>query len=394
MMKRFVTLALLMQIAAVAAYGETKEGTCQLKPGKGFEKDLFQVQVGETIKGTCRFFIFDFVGKKVINAAITILNTGDKAMHCQYYVAFFDKDGNLIGCAGQGTFGKTGLAAGQSTQLGSCLIPLPAGFHEKAVQYKIAFYESDKEIGKDADGEAPKRNVAEPRPDATAEPQQSTALVRKWTDTTGKFTVDAELVDSTNETVHLKKRDGQVIALPLEKLSGADQEYIRSKVNRVGTAPANRRADKAGTDSVSIRPQQSNARTPRANTRTQQVKWYSVGPAWEELNSVVQSRGISVQSTNHGEKQYAMILSQSQPGSTIVLLFTLDRTDERIPESYQDLLPMPWAQIEATLQKGGTVEASGQAREREIVLLAAPKEWQLKELIRTTKLLSQNPANR
>jgi len=33
-----------------------------------------------------------------------------------------------------------GLAAGESTQLGSCLIPLPAGFHEKAVQYKIAFY--------------------------------------------------------------------------------------------------------------------------------------------------------------------------------------------------------------------------------------------------------------
>ena len=59
------------------------------------------------------------------------MNTSGKAMHCQYYVAFFDKAGALIGCAGQGTFDEKGLAAGESTQLGSCLIPLPAGFHER-----------------------------------------------------------------------------------------------------------------------------------------------------------------------------------------------------------------------------------------------------------------------
>ena len=51
---------------------------------------------------------------------------------------------------------------------------------------------------------------------------------------------------------------------------------------------------------------------------------------------------------------------------------------------------MPWAKIEASLRKGETVERAGKAREREIVLLAAPTESQLGELIRNTRLLSSN----
>ena len=148
MMKRLAIMALLMQIPALVALGETKEGSCQLKKGGAFDKDVFTVQVGQKIKGTCKFYIMDFLGKKIINANVEIKNTSDEAMHCQYYVAFFDKADELLGCAGQGTFDKDGLAAGKTENFGSCLIPLPAGFHEKAVKYKIAFYESGKEIGK------------------------------------------------------------------------------------------------------------------------------------------------------------------------------------------------------------------------------------------------------
>ena len=147
-MKKWIIGILMVTVLEFTAFGETREGACQLKAGKAFDKDVFTVTIGEKIKGTCKFYIDEFFGKKIINANIEIKNTSDKALHCQYYVAFFDKDGKLIGCAGQGTFDKEGLAAGESTQLGSCLIPLPQGFHEQAVQYKIAFYESDKEIGK------------------------------------------------------------------------------------------------------------------------------------------------------------------------------------------------------------------------------------------------------
>ena len=149
MMKSLAIMAVLLQIPALAALGESKEGSCQLKEGNAFDKGVFTVQVGEKIKGTCKLYIMDFFRQKVINANVEIVNTSDKAMCCHFYVAFFDEHGTLIGCAGQGTFGEKGLA-GKSTQLCSCLIPLPAGLHEKAVQYKIAFYESDQEIGKAA----------------------------------------------------------------------------------------------------------------------------------------------------------------------------------------------------------------------------------------------------
>ena len=147
-MKKLITTILSAMVIVSAAFGETKEGTCHLKISKAFGDGVFKVQIGEKIKGVCKFYIEDFLGKKIINANIKITNTSAKVMHCHYYVAFFDKDGNLIGCAGQGTFGKEGLPAGESTQLASCLIPLPVNFLEQVVQYKIAFYESDKEIGK------------------------------------------------------------------------------------------------------------------------------------------------------------------------------------------------------------------------------------------------------
>jgi hypothetical protein len=145
MMKRLAIMALLLQIPAIAAIGETKQGSCELKPSEGFDKDVVRVQIGDRVKGTCKFYITDFLQKKVINAGVQIVNTSDKPIRCQYYVAFFDQAGKLIGCVGQGA----SCAAGENAYLISCLIPLPEGFHEKVAQYKIAFYESDQANGKE-----------------------------------------------------------------------------------------------------------------------------------------------------------------------------------------------------------------------------------------------------
>jgi len=52
---------------------------------------------------------------------------------------------------------------------------------------------------------------------------------RAWTDATGQYTTQAALVDFDTETVVLKKPSGRLIALPIAKLSKADQEYMRSQ---------------------------------------------------------------------------------------------------------------------------------------------------------------------
>jgi hypothetical protein len=54
------------------------------------------------------------------------------------------------------------------------------------------------------------------------------ASARKWTDITGKFSVEADFVESAAGQVTLKRPDGGLIRLPLARLSDADQQHVRS----------------------------------------------------------------------------------------------------------------------------------------------------------------------
>ena len=120
--------------------------------------------------------------------------------------------------------------------------------------------------------------------------------------------------------------------------------------------------------------------------------WFSAGPAWRELTQLAASRGHGLSSFNHSAEHYRKILSRSRPGSMVVLLFALDHRDKNVPEAYQDMLPIPWSQIGAALERGETLEMTGKARERRIVLLAAPTQPQLVALIQKTRLLSPDAA--
>jgi len=52
--------------------------------------------------------------------------------------------------------------------------------------------------------------------------------IRTWRDMTGKFSVEATLVEFDGENVKLKKtEDNRIVTLPLEKLSFSDQSYLR-----------------------------------------------------------------------------------------------------------------------------------------------------------------------
>ena len=64
------------------------------------------------------------------------------------------------------------------------------------------------------------------------------ALARKWTDSTGHFSVEAELVQLQDGSVHLKKANGGIIAVALERLSEADQEFVKRQIEGPGGAAA------------------------------------------------------------------------------------------------------------------------------------------------------------
>ena len=54
------------------------------------------------------------------------------------------------------------------------------------------------------------------------------AAVREWTDKSGAFSLEAELVDFDSDQVVLKKPDGHLVAVPIADLSKADQEHLKS----------------------------------------------------------------------------------------------------------------------------------------------------------------------
>ena len=52
------------------------------------------------------------------------------------------------------------------------------------------------------------------------------AALRTWSDATGKFKIEAELVSVEDGKVNLKRKDGQLFSILLTKLSQADQDFV------------------------------------------------------------------------------------------------------------------------------------------------------------------------
>lgn len=60
-------------------------------------------------------------------------------------------------------------------------------------------------------------------------PGASRAQARTWTDKSGTYSVQAEFGGLSDGQVSLTREDGRKIVVPLDKLSSADQEYVRQK---------------------------------------------------------------------------------------------------------------------------------------------------------------------
>ena len=70
------------------------------------------------------------------------------------------------------------------------------------------------------------------------------AQARQWADATGKFTVEADFVDFKDGKVQLKKADGSTITVPVERLSNADQKFVReTSTGRSKVAVAQQKED-------------------------------------------------------------------------------------------------------------------------------------------------------
>ena len=58
------------------------------------------------------------------------------------------------------------------------------------------------------------------------------ASARKWTNKTGSFSVEAELVEAKDGSVKLKKPNGKIITMPVSELSKADRNYLTERAKK------------------------------------------------------------------------------------------------------------------------------------------------------------------
>ena len=69
--------------------------------------------------------------------------------------------------------------------------------------------------------------------------------VRTWSDASGNFRIAAEFLKLDGGVVHLKKTDGTEIAVPIELLGAADQEFARRALRRAAAPAVNPRVNPA-----------------------------------------------------------------------------------------------------------------------------------------------------
>src|SRR6187401_2000620 len=55
------------------------------------------------------------------------------------------------------------------------------------------------------------------------------ANARLWTDASGKYSIEAELIAFNDSTVVLQRPDHQLGQVPIDKLSQADRDYLKGK---------------------------------------------------------------------------------------------------------------------------------------------------------------------
>lgn len=70
-----------------------------------------------------------------------------------------------------------------------------------------------------------------------AEPAAGTETYRTWTDTTGKFRIEAMMVGKRPDAVQLRKRDGAEVWVPLDRLCAMDVELVKGPSAAVQNPP-------------------------------------------------------------------------------------------------------------------------------------------------------------
>ena len=147
-LKMYIGIFLLIAfVIPIQASEETirKSEKVSFSQQKTFKKEY---QFDNNINLSCFYRVKNFFKNKVIYAKATISNNSQKNLFFAYYVAFFDKNNNLVGSTSQYSLNEP-IKKGEDFVTNSCIIPLPVSEIENITSFKLTFIISDKPIGQE-----------------------------------------------------------------------------------------------------------------------------------------------------------------------------------------------------------------------------------------------------
>lgn len=146
-----VTIATITfgSLPAQAKRAKAKKATAQLhavhKKGKFLYKKVkkpIALSIGKQLEAKTKIKRIEFFDKPAISCQLDIVNKSKTKLYISYHVAFFDKDGNLIGCASQ----SMGFDPGERTTVGGALVHAPESAMVKITSYQLRYWESTEKL--------------------------------------------------------------------------------------------------------------------------------------------------------------------------------------------------------------------------------------------------------
>jgi hypothetical protein len=136
----FIPLLVLASIVPAWAEPSTirQAGECKIVRAEFNEPGVIKVPLKNSdVEILAKFRADDFFGRDVVMANPEIKNLSGKDLNVAYHVAFFSKEGELIGSATQEGDVK---ADAKNHQFGSCIVTIPPAEIAKINSYKVVVY--------------------------------------------------------------------------------------------------------------------------------------------------------------------------------------------------------------------------------------------------------------
>lgn len=129
--------------------------------------------------------------------------------------------------------------------------------------------------------------------------------LRTWTDSTGNHTVEAKFVEFKDGKVSLEKEDGTAIAVPVEKLSEADQRFVRIRAKAEPTAQPSTDSQAKAVPKTEPQPKNAKNKHPRgtkAVAKNPENRQQSMADLFANLEAVTKSPTASEAKTAKGNQ--------------------------------------------------------------------------------------------